>query len=78
MIFTIAQEEYCKTEIILTTLKDQRQKKIEKRRSKHHGLHLMKKRHQNQRSREFPHGYHQIFHLFKRKISKKRRMRKSW
>ena len=48
-----------------------------KEKSENHGLRLMKRRHLNQRSREIPRGYHQIFHVFKRKISKKRKMRKS-
>jgi len=75
MIFTIAQEDYCKTEIILTALKDHiQQKESQKRRSKNHGLHLMKRRQQNQRSGDLPHGYHQILHVFKRKISKKKKM----
>lgn len=79
MIFTIAQEEYCKKVIILTALKDHiKQKKIQKRRSKDHGLHLIKRRQQNQRLRELPHGYHQILHVFKRKIRKKGKMRRSW
>jgi hypothetical protein len=61
----------------IESIEGPKQKKIQKRRSKNHGLHLMKRRDQNQRSREFPHGYHQIFHVFKRKISKKRKMRRS-
>ena len=50
MIFTIAQEEYCKKKTILKALKDHiTQKKIQKRKSKNHGLYLMKRRHQKQR-----------------------------
>jgi len=42
------------------------------RRPHNHGLHLMKSRHQKERLRKLPHGYHQILNAFKRTIRKER------
>ena len=53
-------------------------KKIQLRRSKNHGLHLMKSRHHNQILIKFPHVYHHILQVFKRIISKKRKIWISW
>ena len=48
-----------------------------------HGLHMMRRRHQNHRSRDLPHRYHQILHVFKKTSSQKRKIscslwKKTW